>query len=227
MIKPYNCIIVANGSFPSSPLSLRMLGKASVIIACDGAADALHRRGFTPDAVVGDMDSLSPEMRRLYADRLYASAEQRTNDLTKAVRHAHASGEKEVLITGATGMREDHTLGNISLLASYAPLFSRVEMLTDCGLFTPLRQTATLQSVPGQQVSLFVLYPEGKITTENLRWPVTNRVLTSWWQGTLNEALADSFTVRLEEDGCVIVFRELPSCLSREGTSREGTSREG
>jgi thiamine pyrophosphokinase len=184
-----------------------MLGRASVVIACDGAVETLHRQGFIPNAVVGDMDSLSPEMRELYADRIYADADQETNDLTKAVHHACASGEKEVLIVGATGMREDHTLGNISLLADYAPLFDRIEILTDYGLFTPLRQTATLKSVPGQQVSLFALYPEGIITTENLRWPITNRILTSWWQGTLNEALADSFTIHLEENGCVIVFR--------------------
>ncbi|MDR1201241.1 MAG: thiamine diphosphokinase [Tannerellaceae bacterium] len=206
MIEPYNCIIVANGSFPSSPLPLQMLGKASVIIACDGAVETLHRQGFIPHAVVGDMDSLSPEMRELYADRIYPSEDQETNDLTKAVHHACAIGEKEVLIVGATGIREDHTLGNISLLADYAPLFNRVEILTDYGLFTPLRQTTTLKSVPGQQISLFALYPEGKITTENLRWPITNRILTSWWQGTLNEALGDSFTIYMEGNGCVIVF---------------------
>jgi thiamine pyrophosphokinase len=188
-----------------------MLGEASLIIACDGAADTLHRQGFTPSAVVGDMDSLSPEMRRLYAGRLYPGADQETNDLTKAVRHAQASGQKEALIVGATGMREDHTLGNISLLADYAPLFSRIEMLTDHGLFTPLSQTTTLKSVPGQQISLFALPPESKITAERLRWPITNRILTSWWQGTLNEALSDTFTIRLEEGARIIVFRELAS----------------
>jgi thiamine pyrophosphokinase len=207
MIAPYNCIVVANGSFPSSPLPLQMLGEASVIIACDGAVDALHRHGFTPQAVVGDMDSLSPEMRELYADCLRPNTSQETNDLTKAVHHARISGEKEVLIVGATGIREDHTLGNISLLADYAPLFDRIEILTDYGLFTSLRQTTTLKSVPGQQISLFALYPEGKITTENLRWPIKNRILTSWWQGTLNEALGDSFTIHLEKNASVIVFR--------------------
>jgi thiamine pyrophosphokinase len=186
-----------------------MLGEASVIIACDGAVDALHRHGFTPQAVVGDMDSLSPEMRELYADRIYPHTDQETNDLTKAVHHARAAGEKDVLIVGATGLREDHTLGNISLLADYAPRFNRIEILTDYGLFTPLRQTTTLKSVAGQQISLFALYPEGKITTENLRWPITNRILTSWWQGTLNEALGDSFTIHLEGGGCVILFREV------------------
>ena len=209
MIKPYNCIVVANGSFPVSPFPLEMLKKASVIIACDGAVEMLHRKGFVPHAIVGDMDSLSPEMRQKYADRIYINEDQEINDLTKAVRHAHACGEKEVVIIGATGIREDHTLGNISLLADYTPLFNRIEILTDYGIFTSLQQTATLESVPGQQVSLFALYPEGKITTEGLKWPITNRVLTSWWQGTLNEALSNTFTIHLEEEARVIVYRKL------------------
>lgn len=209
MIKPYNCVIVANGSFPVSPLPLQMLEKASVIIACDGAVEILHERGIIPSAIVGDLDSLSAEMREIYADRLHINEDQEINDLTKAVHHAHSCGAKDVLIIGATGIREDHTLGNISLLADYAPLFNRVEILTDYGLFTPLQQTSTLESQPGQQVSLFALYPEGEVTTEGLRWPITNRILTSWWQGSLNEALGNTFTIHMSEKARIIVYRLL------------------
>ena len=60
--------------------------------------------------------------------------DQEINDLTKSVRFAHTQGYREVLILGATGLREDHTLGNISLLMDYAHLFKRVEMLSDYGL---------------------------------------------------------------------------------------------
>ena len=105
-------------------------------------------------------------------------------------------------------MREDHTLGNISLLMDYAHLFTRVEMLSDYGLFTPILKTTTFASYPGQQISIFVLYPEGEISTEGLRWPIRRRKLTSWWQGTLNEALGDQFTVTLSPDCRVIIYRE-------------------
>ena len=131
MIAPYNCVVVANGSFPQTALPLRLLHEASVVIACDGAIEALDKAGITPAAIVGDLDSIPSCFRERYADRIHIVEDQEINDLTKSVRFAHRSGEQEVLILGATGLREDHTLGNISLLMDYAPLFRRIEMLSD------------------------------------------------------------------------------------------------
>lgn len=207
MTAPYNCIIMANGSFPETSLPLEMLRKASFIIACDGATGALHEAGIIPDAIVGDLDSIPAPFRQLYADRIHIVEDQEINDLTKAVRYAHSIGQQEVLILGATGLREDHTLGNISLLMDYTSMFRKVEMLSDYGQFTPLLQTATLQSRPGQQVSIFSMYSEGKISTSGLKWPICNRKLTSWWQGSLNEATGNEFTIELSPEARVIVYR--------------------
>ncbi len=202
------CVIVANGRFPSAELPLRLLREARTIIACDGATKTLCERGFHPDAIVGDLDSIPADLRTRYADRIHRVEDQEINDLTKSVRFAHSRGFREILILGATGLREDHTLGNISLLMEYAPLFRRVELLSDYGLFTPILETTTFVSYPGQQVSIFVLYPEGEISTEGLRWPICQRKLTSWWQGTLNEALGDRFTITLSPDCRVLIYRE-------------------
>lgn len=210
MIAPYDCIVVANGSFPSAPLPLALLRQAKVIIACDGATEALHRHGFTPDAIIGDLDSLPPALARLYAGRIHRVVDQEINDLTKAVGFAREAGHPEVLILGATGLREDHTLGNISLLMEYALWFRRVEMVSDYGRFTPLTASATLESVPGQQVSLFSLVPEGELSTEGLKWPICKRRLTAWWQGTLNEAPGYEFTLTLSREARVIVYRLFP-----------------
>ena len=120
------CVIVANGRFPSAELPLRLLKEAKTIIACDGAVKTLYEKGIHPDAIVGDLDSIPAGLRERYADRIHHVEDQEINDLTKSVRFAHTQGYREVLILGATGLREDHTLGNISLLMEYAPLFKRV-----------------------------------------------------------------------------------------------------
>lgn len=206
MIAPYDCVVVANGSFPETTLPLDLLKKATVCIACDGAVRALHAKGIKPTAIIGDLDSIPDELRLLYADRIHQIEDQEINDLTKAVRFAHSIGQTEVLILGATGLREDHTLGNISLLLDYVPLFHRIEMLSDYGLFTPLLHSATLASRPGQQVSIFSLSPDNEITTNGLRWPITRRKLTSWWQGSLNEATGTSFTITLNGEAGVILY---------------------
>ena len=179
------CVSVANGRFPSAELPLRLLKEAKTIIACDGAVKTLYEKGIHPDAIVGDLDSIPAGLRERYADRIHHVEDQEINDLTKSVRFAHTQGYREVLILGATGLREDHTLGNISLLMDYAHLFKRVEMLSDYGLFTPILETTSFASYPGQQISIFVLYPEGEICTEGLRWFFCCRLFSFWWHGAL------------------------------------------
>lgn len=208
MIGRYSCVVVANGLFPSGELALQALRGAEFVVACDGAVRALEKVRM-PDAVVGDLDSLPEEVRRRYAGRLHRVEDQETNDLTKAMEFAKAAGFREVLILGATGLREDHSLGNISLLMSYAEEFGRVEMLSDYGLFTPLLKTGRLESRKGQQVSLFSMCARGTVSVSGLRYPIVNRRLTAWWEGTLNEALGNTFEVVLIEGAKVLVYRAL------------------
>lgn len=203
---PYDCIVVANGSFPETDRPLELLKNAPAIIACDGAVQNLHQRGLIPIAIVGDLDSIPADMLQLYADRIHTVEDQEINDLTKAIHFAHSSGYRRVLILGATGLREDHTLGNISLLIEFASLFEKVEMLSDYGRFVPVLHTTTLPCEPGQQISIFSLYPCGEITTQGLRWPITRRRLTSWWQGSLNEALSTEFTLTLSPEARLIIY---------------------
>lgn len=207
MIRDYECIVVANGLFPSRPEILKILQQAEFVIACDGAVTNLETWRL-PDVVVGDLDSVSDETRQRYASRIFHISEQETNDLTKAVRYAGKKGYKEVLIIGATGLREDHTLGNISLLSEYAAWFERVELLSDFGCFTPLTQTTILESYPGQQISLFSLYPHVAISVQGLRYPIENRRIYSWWEATLNEAVGNEFTVILNKEARVLVYRQ-------------------
>lgn len=204
-----SCVIMANGSFPSNWLPLKLLAQAKTVIACDGAVKALHERGIQPNAIIGDLDSIPDLLREQYAERIYQVEDQEINDLTKSVLFARDKGYTDILILGATGLREDHTLGNISLLLDYAPLFNRVEMISDYGIFTPILESTTFTSIPGQQVSLFSLYPEGEVTTEGLRWPINQRRLTSWWQGTLNEASGEEFTITLSPGSRAIIYREI------------------
>jgi thiamine pyrophosphokinase len=64
-----------------------------------------------------------------------------------------------------------------------------------------------LESYSGEQISIFSLNPETLFTFQNLLYPVENRKLTSWWQGTLNEAESNSFTISFDK-GKVLIFRE-------------------
>ena len=209
-----NIIIIANGSFPTERAVLARLCEADHLVCCDGALGKFLNwyRTLTPRpllrvSAVGDGDSLAPsvlEEARREGLQLHHELilEQESNDLSKAVRYAlaDAQGEAKVhlCIVGATGLREDHTLGNISLLAYYAMEYPEVgfEMVGDYGVFLPFSGVRRFETHQGQQVSLFSLTPDEPVSVSGLRYPIEGRCLRWWWEGTLNEALGDSFEVR-------------------------------
>ena len=199
--------ILAAGDFPRAEAPLRALREADVRIACDSAAEALTAFGLEPDHIVGDMDSLSPALRERYTGIITRISEQDDNDLTKAFHLALTLSPARITILGATGRREDHTLGNISLLLDYArEAACPVDMLTDYGRFTTLFETATLPAVPGQQISIFAFDNSLKITSAGLKYPTDVVVFDSLWKATLNEALSDAFTLTLSHPCGVLLF---------------------
>ena len=137
-----------------------------------------------------------------YRHLLHIVDEQEDNDLTKATRHCMALGMKRIAYIGATGKREDHTLGNISLMERYLREFQlQPVMLTDHGLFIPAQGTCTFSTFARQQVSIFN-FSCRHIRSEGLKWDAYD--YRSWWQGTLNEATGNSIT--LHTDGSYIVY---------------------
>lgn len=190
-------VILANGEYPSLPLPLQLLEEARYVVCCDGAANEYIARGRTPDVIIGDGDSLSPENRVKYANLIQHIPDQETNDQTKAVHYLQKKGVRNIAIVGATGKREDHTLGNISLLIDYMRSGIEVRMFTDYGVFIPIQHTQTFASQVGQQVSIFNFNAKG-LRGEGLFYPLSD--FNNWWQGTLNEATANEFTIHCTGD---------------------------
>lgn len=194
-MKAFDVVILANGAFPTHVVPLKVLNEAERVVCCDGAVKAFPNA----DIVIGDGDSVPAEFR----NRLIQVDEQEDNDLTKATHYCKAQGWHNIAYVGCTGKREDHTLGNISLLMRYyREMNINGTMFTDSGYFTPAQGEQTFDSMPGQQVSIFNFGCK-TITSEGLRW--NSYAYQELWQGTLNESLADHFTMRT--DGFYMIFR--------------------
>lgn len=206
-----HAVILANGTFPTHPIPLRMLREAENLVCCDGAFEKLlssphfdHSRAIT---IVGDGDSLTNALRQQFAESFIRIPDQDTNDLTKTVRHCISQGAKEITILGATGLREDHTLGNVGLLSGYAAQYLDVKfsMLSDYGTFTPVEGRKIFASFPRQQVSLFTLLPQVRVSSKGLQWELNNRGFENLWPGTLNASLGNEFEIT-SEDGVTLVY---------------------
>ena len=195
-------VILANGDFPTHPIPSKLLAHADYLVCCDGGADEYIRRGRVPHCIIGDGDSLNSRNRMKYSHLLHHVADQETNDLTKAVKYLAQNGKRKMAIVGATGKREDHTLGNISLLMEYQKQGLEVKMYTDHGVFIPCQGTHTFNSHPGQQVSIFNLTARS-LHSIGLRYPIYD--FSQWWQGTLNECTDTQFTIQAEGDYLVMI----------------------
>lgn len=201
----FDAVILADGDFPTNAIPLGILNKANYLVCCDGAGAKAIEHGIMPTAVVGDGDSLPKDMKSMFGDKFHYVSEQDYNDLTKATRYVLATipTARRIAYIGATGKREDHTLGNISLLPFYKEEFDIIPtLITDHGSFSVACGKQKFESFYGQQVSIFNLSCS-LLSGIGFRWqPYAYKML---WQGTLNEAVGNE--VDIDGDGTYMVFR--------------------
>ena len=195
MEQTFDAVLLAGGDYPSAKEALQILHSAPYVVCCDGAADRYIATGRIPDAIVGDGDSISTANRERYSDLLHIISEQESNDQTKAVRFLMERGMRRIAIVGATGRREDHTIGNVSLLIEYARAGAEVCSFTDHGIFIPCNGDTTLPCRKGQQLSIFSITAKN-LSAKGLLYPIYD--FTNWWQGTLNECTGESVTIHAE-----------------------------
>jgi len=206
--KPETIVILAAGEFPRSESVLQLLDEADMIACCDSAAETLAASGRLPALIVGDLDSISAEIKQRYADRIVVCSGQDDNDLTKTFHEVLGLHPSVIHILGATGRREDHTLGNISLLADYQKEAPRcqLDMVSDWGRFVAASGQRTFVSEPGQEVSIFAFDHSLRMTAAGLQYPLDGVVFDTLWKATLNTATGSSFTLTPSSDSPYLVY---------------------
>ena len=214
-------VIVGNGQFPKKEYPLYLLESADYVICCDGALDTYlrHFRGRNlrrPDVVVGDMDSLSEKTAERFRDIAVKIDEQETNDQSKAFHYIleHFPDVDTIHILGATGKREDHTIGNLSLLMEYAREMRRqdcgrtvfVDIVSDWSTAFAITDSCTLDVGEGRSVSIICPDNSLNIKSEGLVWPTDNVVFDNLWQTTLNRASADRISLTFSHPSIALII---------------------
>ena len=210
-------VILCNGAFPTEPYPLCLLDGAEGVVCCDGALGKWleYNAQASPLAVVGDMDSLPEELQERFSPVVVTVHEQEYNDLTKAmawVLTEHPEVE-EIVILGATGLREDHTIGNLGLLMEYArnmELFDlgdrRVSMVSDYGTAFAVTDSCELHLGEGRRISLFSADNTLKLCSRGLQWPTDSVVFDAWWKATLNKTTEPIVELRFNHPSAVLVM---------------------
>jgi thiamine pyrophosphokinase len=198
---------------------LRRIAKgADLLVAADSGLIACEDAGLKPDWVLGDMDSLAGNLKRLdkYPPeklRRFPSGKDQS-DTELAIALLREKGCDEIWISGGGGGRIDH------LFAIYA-LFERedppdrwfpgpgkeeIRCLKEGGLLSAKVAPSTL-------VSVFPLaHGPWEAESSGLKWPLEG---LSWERGSLglsNEALTGSFEIRSIRGRFMVIMPESSYC---------------
>ncbi|HNW58278.1 MAG TPA: thiamine diphosphokinase [bacterium] len=206
MPKPADALIIANGPLPPRRRILPWIRTGTLIVCADGGANRARVRGITPDVILGDLDSLSPEGATASPKaRLLRITDQAKTDLEKALDFVLQQGIRRAVVIGATGRRPDHELANFSLLARYHTRLELMFLDTWCRILIVDAQLS-LSLRPGTIVSLLPLGPCAGVVTRGLAWPLRGEPLAPGVRESIsNRVVASPVEIELTA-GKLLVF---------------------
>ncbi|MGL6209667.1 MAG: thiamine diphosphokinase [Paracoccaceae bacterium] len=208
------------------PLTLRRLARslsfAPRLVAADGGADRLLRLGQRPEAVIGDLDSISAAARAELGPAVHLIPEQESTDFEKALTRIDAPF---VLGLGFSGARLDHGLAVLNAMVRHPDRRCLIIGGGDVTFLAPHRLQMTLPV--GSRLSLF---PMAAVTgqSQGLRWPIEGlRFAPDGAIGTSNEVSSPRVDLSFDAEAMLVILpeRALPAVL--DAVSRHPAVRGG
>lgn len=195
---PGGVTLIGGGAVGPGDLDLA-LARAPLLVAADSGADAAVAAGHLPDAVIGDLDSIAPEVQAAIPPaRLHRVAEQDSTDFEKCLTRIAA---RFVIAVGFSGRRLDHTLAALTVMARVPAPPVLMIAAEDVVFLCPPRLSLPLAA--GTRVSL---WPMGTVrgSSTGLRWPIDGIEFSPAGRvGTSNEALGE---VQVAIDGQMLML---------------------
>lgn len=176
-------VIVSGGSI-NDAFAIPMIEnlKPDYVIGVDSGLNFLYRNQVVPTHIVGDFDSVSPEVIAYYksnADipiREFNPVKDAT-DTEIAVRLAAELGVEELWLLGATGTRLDHVMANIQILKIAFDYSIQAYILDECNRISLWEKEIRLCKAErfGKYFSLFPLGEEVEdVSIEGAKYPLSH-----------------------------------------------------
>ena len=202
-------LIVLGGDAPEEELLRKCAEIADFTIAADRGLEAFDAAGIEPDLLIGDMDSIRPEILQKHEGKF---EERKLNcikddtDGVDALDVAIRRGASEVVFLGALGGRLDHALANVMLLVRAHRQGVEAEILSEDAEIRRVNGEAVLKGMKGETISLLPLGEACGVTIEGCFYPLSDYVMKSDYPiGVSNVVIADEARISVQE-GDLILF---------------------
>ncbi len=165
-------VIIGNGDIKNYDFIKSKINDGDIIICADGGYNHARNMDIEPDVLIGDLDSA-----RGYDDvknRIEYPVRKDFTDGELAVVYANEHGCDEIVLTGMTGNRLDHTIADIMLLAQC----KRGVLIDDNNEIYLLRDKLIIDGYCGQTLSIVPITGEAEgISTSGLEYPLDAETL--------------------------------------------------
>lgn len=180
-----------------------------LIIAADGGYDNLVRHGYTPDILIGDLDSIKSKIPEGMRTIRYPKEKDET-DMFLAYEAGVKFDYTDFVMLGATGGRLDHTYANLSLLLYAKEQGHNVTVIDEnCMILCIKNEAISLSGNEGASLSVFAFGSKANgVTIKNTKYEVEDATLSpSFPLGVSNEFTQEPAYISVI-DGALIIMAE-------------------
>ena len=172
-------VLFAGAAITDYSFCEKYLQNADWIICCDGGMHHAKALGITPDYIVGDFDSVRPEVLEEYRNmgisiRQFPTHKNET-DMQLGMLLALELGATELVLIGGIGDRFDHTLANAHLQLYLLKKGIRGILVNEKNCVELIDKEVTLYGKAGDLVSTIPLSMQVEgVTLEGLEYPLVD-----------------------------------------------------
>ena len=204
------CIILANGLSPCKNTVKYFHNKGYKTLLCaDGGANSAKTLDIIPQYIIGDLDSIKPNVYEYYRDKCEIIKINRQNDtdVEKCLKFVIKKKYNEVVLLGATGDRLDHSICNLGIILKY---FRNIKILVihKKSLLSAYTGNIYLNTIPNEIISLYGFDAKTHIKSSGLKYPLKNIALPfGQKESTSNIALNNTVQLQIK-GGIIFVIRD-------------------
>lgn len=205
-------IVLLNGQPPEKALLTQYLTKDCVVFCADGAANVLYP-DFTPQVIMGDMDSIDMKVLAYYhalgVDIQRFQREKDETDGQLIIDRALKESPEELVILGGLGGRLDHTMGNIQLLIRCAKRGVIAYAVNERERIDVILEESSLNGSLGDTVSLIPLTENTVVSTKGMQYEVDHFRFPLDTPVGISNVLAQKAAQLTVHSGCIAAIHNL------------------
>lgn len=208
-------VIISGGSIDQA-FGLQMLEELQpeFIIAVDSGLKFLYHNQILPTHIVGDFDSVDPEIIEYYKKETEIPIREfnpvkDASDTEIGVRYALELGAEELWLLGATGTRLDHVMANIQVLKIALDTDTKAYIVDPCNRISLWEKEINL-SKEESFGDYFSIFPLGgiveEVSIEGAKYPLEKYRLCPYDSRCVSNELAEEHVKITFSEGIIILM---------------------